>query len=499
MFNIAEQNGGGAPFNKDFLAASLKQPKALYLLFFAQMWECFSYYGMRVLLVLFMTKSLAYSDHRAFGVYAVYTALVEASGVLGGYLADKILGLRRAIFIGVFVIIIGHLSMALPLGIPTFYLGLGLIIVGTGLFRTNCTALLGLFYEPQDPRRDSGFTLFYVGINIGGFIASLACGYVGETFGWHYGFSLAAFGMLLGNVTLYKFRYLLEGKGMPPQNVSFSTVSLGKVLIFLAIPLMTWMVFYHDIFIHVLPLFLLAAVTYAIKQARGCSLIEQKKMGVLGIFILLLALFFAFEEQLGSTLILFSQRHVDRNLLGFVIPASSLITINPLTIMILGPFISRILQHYQQKKNRPFKTISKISFSFFLLGLAFLAIYLGCFNSNNDQIVKLPYIALGFMMIASAELFVGPVLYAACTALAPQRLLGIMMGMVMLGYSLANLLSGILSKLMAITKEENGEIALEASLLVYSNGFYHITLVCMIIALLVFMCRRFINRLEVEG
>jgi POT family proton-dependent oligopeptide transporter len=478
-------------------AKTLRQPKALYLLFFAQMWECFSFYGMRALLVLFMTKSLLYDDPRAFGVYAVYTALVEAGGTIGGYLADKVLGARQAIFLGAFAIILGHTSMSLPFGTSTFYLGLGFLIIGTSLFRTNCTALLGKFYGDEDPRRNAGFTLYYVGINVGGFLASIACGYVGETFGWHYGFSLASFGMIIGTLSLYIFNSVLENKGLTPKNISPLKTKATEIIVLAATPFAALMVFYYNHFIHLLPFILLACVLYGAKQAAQCTPEERKHLWALGILILLLSLFFAFEEQMGSTLVLFAERHVDRELLGFTIPASSLITINPFMIIIIGPLLSRFVQYYEQKRRRPIGAALKIGFAFIALSLAFLWIHYGCCQADHEQTVSLVYIVFGFSTIAFSELFVGPTVYSFCSAMAPEKLRGLAMGVVMLGFALANLLSGQLSQLMSVPKED-GKIDTAIALAIYEKGFWLITIACAVIGITVLFLRPLMKRLSDE-
>ena len=176
------------------------QPKALMLIASVQMWECFSFYGMRVLLVLYMIHQLGWSDAQAFGIFALYTGLVEFGGIIGGMVAEKFLGLKRAISLGGWLIMSGHLTLALGESF-LFFRALALIIVGSSFFSTNLSALLGLFYGENDARRESGFTLDHAAINLGSLLASLLCGYVGELLGWNYGFGLAAIGMLSGNLT----------------------------------------------------------------------------------------------------------------------------------------------------------------------------------------------------------------------------------------------------------------------------------------------------------
>lgn len=193
-------------------------PKFVLLLSFVEMWERFSYYGMRALLVVFMTSVYGFNDPKAYAIYSVYAALSYAGPVLGGIIADRLMGFKKMIMLGAVINCFGHTAMACSeTSEMMFTIGLGFVAFGSGMFKGNISNLLGSCYSLSDPKRDSGFTLFYVGINLGGFLASILCGYVAHAYGWHYGFGLAGLGMLLGLLALLRFRSILEGKGMPPQ------------------------------------------------------------------------------------------------------------------------------------------------------------------------------------------------------------------------------------------------------------------------------------------
>lgn len=204
------------------------QPKGLYILFFAEMWERFSYYGMRGLLIFYLTKHFLFDQNAAYGIYGAYTTLVYIAPVIGGVLADRYLGQRRAVMIGAVLLVLGHMGMAIegepvvagenpdPVILNIFYLSLAFIIMGVGFLKGNISAIVGQLYAKTDPRRDSGFTFFYVGINIGAFFGALYAGYLGETFGWQYGFGLAGIGMLAGLIVFVLGKPLLQGAGEPP-------------------------------------------------------------------------------------------------------------------------------------------------------------------------------------------------------------------------------------------------------------------------------------------
>lgn len=446
-----------------------KQPQALYLLNFVSMWECFSYYGMRALLVLFMIHELQLSDHQAFGLYALYTTFVELGGVVGGIVADRFLGLKTSIALGGWTIALGHLCMAIPESQAAFFLGLGLIIAGTSLFRSNVAALLGKFYEENDPRRDAGYTIYYTGINIGGFLASVLCGAVGELYGWHAGFSLAALGMLSGNIALlWGWKILAQPnkeKEFPQKNGLMGALGLG-----IAGPFFALAIYYYEKVTLLIPFIAIGAIYYTFLQTRKCSVVQKTNLGRLSLYIGCLIAYFLCEEQLGSSLILFAERHVDRGTLWGVIPSASLIMFNPLTILIAGPLLSKLI------KKQPIKSMTKIMLSFLLLGAAYCTLYLACLLTDPAGNVALSYVVISIILIALGEIFIAPTVFALASEAASKNLQGLIMGMVTMGFALANLFSGVLSQSMAVIDETS-------SLLVYSGGFKMVGLASLLFAI----------------
>ncbi len=440
------------------------------------MWECFSYYGMRVLLVLYMVHELSYSDEKAFGMYALYTTLVELGGVIGGMAADRYLGIKRSIILGGITITLGHICMTLPDSQMMFLLGLGCIIAGTSLFRSNVAAFLGHFYEENDPRKDAGYTLYYTGINIGGFLAAITCGIVGEAYGWHAGFGLAALGMLSGIVVLFLGRKILGQKGelKEPKKCANQMGILGLLLI---APLAALMIYYYRVITPLVPLAIGALLYYMYRQIKNSSSEAIAGYKKLGLYLLFLALFYGCEEQLGSTLVLFGERHVDRNTLFGIIPAASLVTFNPLTILVVGPLFSKIVQKI------PLGGLTKIAISFALLAAAYCVLYAGCIFASQQQEVSLVYAILSIVFISLGELLLGPTVYATASNVAPKALSGLIMGAVGLGYSIANLSSGFLSQMMSVTQADQ-------SLEVYKNGFLTISVAAFVIALVLINNRK---------
>ncbi|HHH31300.1 MAG TPA: MFS transporter, partial [Polyangiaceae bacterium] len=209
-------------------------PKALFLLFFAEFWERFSYYGMRALLILYMTSSMGYSDDDAYGIYAAYGAMVYATPIVGGLIAEKLMGYRKAIFWGGTLMALGHFAMAFEYEI-IFYLALALLILGNGFFKPNISSFIATFYEKNDPRKDGAYTIFYMGINAGAMLTPLTCGYIGEQVGWHYGFGLAGVGMVLGLVVfvIARAKGYFEDNGHPsePEKLAAKTAGMSREIL----------------------------------------------------------------------------------------------------------------------------------------------------------------------------------------------------------------------------------------------------------------------------
>lgn len=470
-----------------------KQPKALYLLFFVQMWECFSYYGMRALLVLYIINKLGFSDLSAYGIYALYCSLSEMGGIVGGYLADKFLGLRFSIALGGWIMALGHACMAVEGWENSFfYLGLSLIIVGSCLFSTNISALLGLYYDKEeDPRVEKGFTLFYVGINIGALLASILCGVVGEVYGWHYGFGLAAFGMLLGNIALFAFRGVLEDKGYRPSTSATTGRFLSYLGILAAIPLCILVLHMEDQVLTLLPFVCVGCFGFIGWKMFQSKLFPVKQLVTLSVVLVCIAFFYSAEEQVGSSLIVFSERFADRAVWGFEIPNTVLLAFNPLTIILGGALMSRILRHANKDR-----MVLRMAGGIFLAGLVFAGIVAFCYFPSSEGQVSILVILSGIVMVSVAELLIGPTAYAYCSEIAPPSWKGVIMGLVPLGFALAEVIGGFWSKAMAF--EENADI--EPTLELYRNGFGNIALglmaVSAIVALIVFLMNRREQRTE---
>jgi len=295
-----------------------KYPKQLYTLFFAEMWERFTFYGMRALLILFMTKELLYSDDAANLKYGGYNAFIYAMGIFGGMFADQFLGSRRSIIFGGIVMAIGSFTLVLPYEI-TFYIGMGIIIVGNSFFKPNISSMVGQLYPDNDPRRDAGFSLFYSGINFGAFFGGLLCGWIGETYSWHLGFGVAGFFMLLGLSAFYFGQKNLGPIGLPPSPkklkekylIGLNTEQSIYVCSLAIIPLYVILLKKHEIIDYIFPPLFPVAVAVIIFIARKESKVVLQKLMAALILIIFSSLFWAFYEQGGGSMNLYADRNVD--------------------------------------------------------------------------------------------------------------------------------------------------------------------------------------------
>ncbi len=453
-----------------------KFPPFLIVLFFVTMWERFSYYGMRAILVLFLTSQLGFADAKAYAVYSVFAALSYAGPMLGGILADKLMGFRSTILLGGIIIILGHLAMTLiPLKSDLTFLGLALIAIGTGFFKGNITSLLGSCYDDHDANKDKGFTLFHVGINLGSFVASIACGYVAAIYGWHYAFGLAGIGMFAGLIIFIKYQDVFGNNGLAPNLDSKKGVFLGikpfYSVFFLSIIfsfMLKSMLESSDVFAGViyyfggLMLLILGYVTYKADSH------DRKNIITLVILIIFLMFFLALEMQLGSLINLFVERNVVQEVFGITIPAAVSQGINPLAIIVFGFYFSAFVK-FKLKYS-----LLRFAFGLLTTAICFFILYIGCLFANSGGRIDYIYLFIAISFIGLGELLIIPFIHSQVTTLAPKNLQGFMMGILMLSLSFSNLAGFIIAKFMSVPSID-GKVDSLVSLAVYREGFLDIT------------------------
>lgn len=477
------------------------QPVGLFMLFFTEMWERFSYYGMRALLVLYLISEissdnpgLGWSSSDASDLYGWYTMLVYITPILGGIVADKFFGFRKAIMIGAVLMTLGHVSLAFE-PLPAFYLGLALLIVGNGFFKPNISSIVGQLYEDGSTKKDSGYTIFYQGINVGAFLGSILCGYLGETMGWHYGFGLAGIFMLIGLIQFKLSQKMFGDIGLPPKNNNLKNNddvidSINKVekqpltkvethrLIVVGVlaffSIFFWAAFeqagssmnifaseYTDrslsgtaviIFqvisalLSALPVIILSWVFYAMNKAVGK--IYPIAMGFMGLSVILLwgiIGYMVYDQMQGK---------------GLEVPATWFQSLNALFIFTLAPLFSIIWQKLAKTKMNPTGP-QKFSIGLVLLGLGFIPMVFGAANVgdslNAGQKASMVFLVFAYLLHTMGELSLSPVGLSYVNKLSPKRLLGLMFGIWFFASAMGNKVAGSLSSYME-------EIALESSM-----------------------------------
>jgi POT family proton-dependent oligopeptide transporter len=424
------------------------------------MWERFSYYGMRAILVLFMTNAvgtggMGMDDVTATAIYGLYTAAVYVVALPGGWVADHLLGLRRAVFWGGTVIALGHFTLAIP-NIYAFYVGLTLIVIGTGLLKPNISAIVGDLYPDGGARRDAGFSIYYMGINVGGFLGPLICGYLGEAVDWHLGFGAAGVGMVLGLIQ-YSFggRHLgaageLRPEMVAPAKRSAATrallrtlegvVGLGLIAAALqaagAIRLsLVGFVDWTGLFI----VSLAASYLLYVVLFGGLTSLEKKRVGVIAVCFLAAACFWSGFEQAGSSMNLFAERLTNRMIGGWEMPASWLQSVNGVFIILLAPLFSA-LWIWMGSRNPSIP--AKMGFGLIFLGVGFAVLAWGSANATLEHPVSPSWLVVTYFFHTIGELCLSPIGLSSITRLSPARYVGQMMGIWFMGAALGNLVAG---------------------------------------------------------
>jgi proton-dependent oligopeptide transporter, POT family len=440
-------------------------PRGLATLFFTEMWERFSYYGMRAILILFMTASVAkgglgFPVVKAGAIYGFYTAMVYLLSLPGGWVADRIFGLRRAVLYGGILIIAGEFALMSP-GVGGFYVGLGLLIFGTGLLKPNASTIVGELYAPSDRRRDSGFSIYYMGINLGALLSPLACGWVGERISWRLGFGLAGLGMVVGLI-----QYLLGAKSLgsaglhpaPPasaeagrrlkRNTALAVIASALILGVIGLLASTGRIVITAERISAvlgIVLILVSAGIFAwLLLGRGWSPVERKRSGAILVLFLASAVFWAAYEQAGSSLSLFAERSTNRVVLGFDFPASWFQFVPALFVMLLAPAFAWLwIALGKWEPSIPTK---------FALGLLFGAIAFAILvpparAAITGALVSPWWLTGTYFIQTVGEMCLSPVGLSAMTKLAPARVAGMMMGLWFVSISIGDYLAGTAASL----------------------------------------------------
>ncbi|MDZ7645294.1 MAG: peptide MFS transporter [Woeseiaceae bacterium] len=442
----------------------LGHPRGLATLFFTEMWERLSYYGMRALLVLFMTDQvmnggLGLTDESATAIYGIYTALVYLVALPGGWIADRLTGAQRAVFYGGIIIMCGHFVLAIP-SVNAFFIGLLLVVLGTGLLKPNVSAIVGELYPPGDPRRDGGFSIFYMGINIGAMLGPLVCGSLAQSpsFGWHYGFAAAGVGMLFGVIQFRMTRRYLGGAGLAPAQASggladaaerrrgWRIVGFGMaaVVAFVALALSgtieldplaisrtsTWII------LGVVTVFFASMFLFG-----NLDIVEKKRVGVFIVLFLGSAMFWSGFEQAGSSLNLFADRYTELELGWITLFSTWFQSVNSIFIILFAPVFAWGWVWLAQRNLNP-STPAKFGLGLILLAVGFLMMVIASTIVASGDKAMPTWLILTYLFHTFGELALSPVGLSATTKLAPRRYVGQLMGVWFVSLALGNLIAG---------------------------------------------------------
>ena len=450
-------------------------PRGLSTLFFTEMWERFSYYGMRAFLILYMSASTAtggmgLDTATAASVYGMYTSMVYLSNLPGGWIADRLLGQRRAVFVGGALIAAGHFSLAVPAP-TTFYLGLVLIVCGTGLLKPNISVIVGQLYAQTDIRRDAAFSLFYMGINLGAFLGPLITGYLAQDAGfrarlegwgmdpnsaWHWGFGAAGIGMTLGLVQYMLGSRALGTAGLEPARAADAAVAAkqtAQARLWLGLGMGAILLFASAMATGVLPLTIsqiTGAYTYLLFGvvigffawlflAGSWTPVERKRLYIITLYFIAAALFWSVFEQAGSTLNFFADRSTNNQIVGYTFPSSWWQSVNAILIFILAPAFAWLWMTLG--RNQP-ASPTKFAIGLVGVGLGFVILLPAAFSAAGGAKVGVIWLFLVYLIHTIAELCLSPVGLSSMTRLAPPRIVSLMMGVWFLGASVGNFLGG---------------------------------------------------------
>ncbi len=437
-----------------------KHPKQLYLLFFAEMWERFSFYGMKALLIAYMTSQLNYDDPKAYAILGSYAALVYTMPMFGGFMADRFIGYRRAIIFGGILMTIGHLVLAIP-NTWSFFYGMAFIICGNGFFKPNISSLVGTLYKVNDPRRDSGFSIFYMGINIGAALGGALCAYVGTEINWHYGFGLAGIFMFVGLVVFVLGKKSLGNRGLPPNiealNKPVFAFIKPEYLIYggtlVIVPLVVTLFHQYHVMDYIMFGLGIISLIYVLSIASKLEIDAKLKLYAALVMIIFSIVFWAIYEQNAGSMNLLAERNSKMTLFGMDLPELAVNNFLPPGWVILLTLLVAPLWPWLHKRGKEPSTPLKFAISFILLGIGFYVFYLGCVANEASGIIPLwPFVA-GYFFIILGELCLSPVGLSMVTKLSPAKIVSMMMGIWFFASAIGEFLAGKIGSLMSVPKD----------------------------------------------
>jgi POT family proton-dependent oligopeptide transporter len=436
-------------------------PIGLRTLFLTEMWERMSYYGMRALLVLYMTGAvtgfnpgLGWSQVESQAIYGIYSGMVYFMVVPGGWIADNILGHQKAVLIGALIIALGHFTLAIPIE-QTFFLGLIFVVLGTGLLKGNISTIVGQLYDGQDDRRDSGYTIFYMSINIGSTLGFLICSYLGEKIGWHWGFGAAGIGMTFGVIQYIKHRHLLGDAGMHPNEMpdekrkkftNYLKVSLVAMFLVIGAGLFGFIVIDPRFFAEQFAYFLtIVAGLYFIYLFLFAGLNASERKNLILLFLLFIgaAAFWSGFDQSAGSLNIFARDYTDLSVAGYKIPVGWLQFANPIIVVLFAPIFAGIWAQLARKNLDPSLPF-KFAIGLLFMALSFFIMIIAVNLAIESSPVGMQWLLLTYLFQTWGELALSPIGLSAFSRYGPKRYMGQMFGLWFLASAIGGVLAGLL-------------------------------------------------------
>ncbi|WP_413738941.1 dipeptide/tripeptide permease DtpA [Sodalis sp. RH21] len=471
---------------------AFKQPKSFYLIFSIELWERFGYYGLQVILAVYLVKMLGMSEAQSITLFASFSALVYGFVAIGGWLGDKVLGTKRVIVIGALVLAVGYTMVAYSShAISWVYIGMATIAVGSGLFKANPSSLLSTCYRKDDPRLDGAFTMYYMAVNIGSFISTLATPWLAAHYGWSVAFSLSVIGMLITLVNFFMCRNWVREYGSKPD---FAPLKWGRLLavlvgIVLLITLSSWLLHHQTVARWVLASISVGIIIIFAKETLALQGAARRRMLVAFLMMLEAVVFFVLYSQMPTSLNFFAIHNVDHTLFGWSFEPEQFQALNPFWIMLASPLLAALYNAMGDRLPMPFKFAAGMV----LCSLAFFVLPIGARFANEAGIVSMNWLILSYGLQSIGELMISGLGLAMVAQLVPQRLMGFIMGAWFLTTAAAALIAGYVANLMAVPANVNDA---HLSLAVYGQVFMQIGMVTAVIAVLMLIFAPKLNHMS---
>lgn len=491
-------------------------PKGLFILFLTEMWERFSFYGMKALLIFYLVKYHLFSDEAGNIIVGSYAALVYAVPVIGGYIADKYLGFRKAVIFGGILLVLGHIGMAFEGNAATetaqgivrdenaiqiFFLSMSFIVLGVGFLKANISSIVGELYEVNDKRRDSGFTIFYMGINLGSALATILCSWLGETYGWGYGFGAAGVGMLFGLITFIYGSKFFNGKAEPRNPEILKEKVFGLInrewFIYICSVLsifVVWQIIQRHTYVEgLLIASTIAALAVIIWFLIQSEKVVRERLIALTILIIVSVVFWALFEQAYTSMNLFAERSLDRSFFGTEIAAGSFLSLNAIFIIMFAPVFAWIWVALD-KRGLNMHVAVKFGLGIILVALGFGALVLGGQQAAAGKVAMI-WLVIAYLLHTWGELCVSPVGLSSVTKLSPVKIVGFMMGVWFLATAGAEYVAALLANLASIDTSGGEVTDVVKATQGYIDLFYKLFVVGGIIGVLVLLASPLIKKL----